>query len=52
MNRDDFYRTLAEFFRDEFRSDPVGVGDWLAQCGQDVEAFCAEMNLLHPEVEL
>lgn len=26
---------LCEFFLDEFREDAAGVGDWLAQGGQD-----------------
>ena len=52
MNRDDFYRTLAEFFRDEFQSDPVGVGDWLAQREQDVDQFVSEINRRHPDVEI
>lgn len=48
MNRDDFYNNLATFFRDEFATDPVGVGDWLAQGGIDVDAFVAELDRLHP----
>lgn len=51
MNRDDFYATLAEFFRDAFREDAVGVAEWLAQGGQDVDRFIAELDALHPVVK-
>lgn len=48
MNKDDFYAALAEFFRDSFAEDPLGVGDWLAQGGTDVDEFVSELNRLHP----
>ncbi len=49
MNRDDFYAILASFFRDSFEEDPMGVGDWLAQGGQDVDRFIQELDALHPQ---
>lgn len=51
MNMDEFYATLAEFFRDSFQEDPAGVGEWLAQSGQDVDAFMAELERSHPRAE-
>lgn len=48
MNRGEFYQTLAEFFRDSFAEDAAGVGEWLAQSGQDVDEFIQELDALHP----
>ena len=42
-------KTLAEFFRDMFAEDPIGVGEWLAQGEQDVDAFIATLDRLHPK---
>ena len=49
MSRYDLGATLAEFFRDEFASDPAGVADWLAQSDQDVDAFIAELDSKFPK---
>lgn len=51
MNKDEFYATLAEFFRHSFLEDPAGVGEWLEQFGQDVDAFVAELDRSHPARE-
>jgi hypothetical protein len=51
MQQDVFYTTLAEFFRDSFSEDPIGVGDWLAQSGQDVDTFIAELHRLYPTLQ-
>lgn len=44
MNRDELLTILAEFFRDTFADDPIGVGDWFAQNGDDIDAFVAVLN--------
>lgn len=41
-------RTLAEFFRDSFAEDPVGVGDWCAQGGHDVDQLMVEIDEMYP----
>ena len=37
-------QTLVEFFVEAFAEDPVGVGDWLAQGGQDVDQFLKDLE--------
>jgi hypothetical protein len=48
VNRDDVLRILVEFFRDSFEDDAVGVGDWFAQGGNDIDAFIAEVDRWSP----
>lgn len=36
---DEVMKTLVEFFLEEFSEDGCGVGEWLAQNGQDVDDF-------------
>ena len=49
--RDDVVRTLIEFFRENFREDPAGVGDWFAQVEQDIDVFVAELDRILPTTE-
>lgn len=49
VNSDAIHKTLAEFFRSEFREDAIGVADWLAQGGQDADEFFEHLNILYPE---
>ena len=37
MDRQNVFKLLAEFFMDSFREDSVGVGDWVAQGGDDID---------------
>ena len=37
--RADTINVLAEFFKDSFADDPMGVSDWLAQNGTSVDLF-------------
>jgi hypothetical protein len=39
MSKDEVIKTLAEFFMDAFADDPGGVGEWLADSGQDADEF-------------
>lgn len=39
-------RLLAQFFVDEFREDAAGVGDWLAQGGQDADELVPRIQAL------
>jgi hypothetical protein len=48
MNRDDVLRLLVEFFRDQMNEDPIGVGDWFAQGGNDIDAFVDEIDRWSP----
>jgi hypothetical protein len=41
---------LAEFFQNEFRDDPAGVGDWLAQGGTSVDLFVDLVQALRDEL--
>lgn len=40
---------LAEFFQSEFKEDPSGVGDWLAQGGTSVDLFVDLVQALRDE---
>lgn len=48
MNRDDVIRILIEFFRESFAEDGLGVADWLAQGGNDIDAFIREIDEWYP----
>jgi hypothetical protein len=48
MTRHDVCSVLAEFFRDAFKNDPAGVGEWLAQGDNDPDEFIAKLDTLHP----
>jgi hypothetical protein len=39
MDKNEVIKTLVEFFLDQFAEDASGVGEWVAQGGQDVDAF-------------
>lgn len=39
MDKNEVIRTLVEFFLDQFAEDASGVGEWIAQGEQDVDAF-------------
>lgn len=43
--------TLAEFFLDGFAEDAAGVGEWLAQSGQDVDNFYPAVEKLKARVK-
>ena len=46
MDREAVVQVLVKFFLDEFSSDASGVGDWLTQSGQDVDAFYAAVQAM------
>lgn len=47
--QEEVHKTLAEFFRAEFRTDALAVGDWLAQGGQDPDLFLWSLDKMYPE---
>lgn len=50
-NKDVVISVLAEFFQDSFKDDPIGVGDWIAQGGTNVDLFVEMVALLRrPQV--
>jgi len=44
MTRDQILAELAEFFRDSFREDAAGVGDWFAQGDHDIDEFVLALD--------
>ena len=50
MDEDTVWKTLIEFFREEFDADPDAVAEWLAQSGQDADIFIAVLDRVHPRV--
>lgn len=43
-------KTLIEFFLEDFRQDPAGVGDWLAANDLDADEFLKNLDKLKEEV--
>ena len=39
MGREWVFDVLVDFFLTEFQADPVAVGEWLTENGQDVDEF-------------
>lgn len=54
MTRDKVLATLAEFFRDAFMDDPIGVSEWVAQGEVEdteepsIDAFLAALDREFP----
>lgn len=51
MDRGSLILLLAEFFMEEFREDPGGVGDWLAQGEQDADDVVPRIRELIAELK-
>ena len=49
MSRNEVICLLIEFFKESFREDAIGVGDWFAQGGQDIDAFMDAIDVFQSE---
>jgi hypothetical protein len=44
-------KVLIEFFREEFKQDPMATSEWLAQGGDDPQEFLAAIERLQQQEE-
>ena len=52
MSASEVILLLIEFFKKSFHEDAIGVGDWFAQGGQDIDAFVDTIDAIQSEVLL